>query len=111
MKMPEKHDLLAAILAAKEQGIGAILAFAMAYLRGRYNGGAFTKTVIDATLCAIIALIRTRWPPSRALTGLKRAVSAYNGHCFSATSGNDSIGSLIKRFAAKKAGVEDGRNQ
>ena len=47
--MPEKHDLLAAILAAKEQGIGAILAFAMAYLRGRYNGGAFTKTVIDAT--------------------------------------------------------------
>ena len=39
MKMPEKHDLLAAILAAKEQGIGAILAFAMAYLRGRYNGG------------------------------------------------------------------------
>ena len=50
-----KHDLLAAILAAKEQGIGAILAFAMAYLRGRYNGGAFTKTVIDATMCAIIA--------------------------------------------------------
>ena len=43
MKMPEKHDSLAAILAAKEQGIGAILAFAMAYLRGRYNGGAFTK--------------------------------------------------------------------
>ena len=32
MKMPEKHDLLAAILAAKEQGIGAILVFAMAYL-------------------------------------------------------------------------------
>ena len=28
MKMPEKHDLLAAILAAKEQGIGAILVFA-----------------------------------------------------------------------------------
>ena len=40
--MPEKHDLLAAILAAKEQGIGQ-LAFAMAYLRGRYNGGAFNK--------------------------------------------------------------------
>ena len=53
MKMPEKHDLLAASI--KEQGIGAILAFAMAYLRGRYNGGAFTKTVIDATMCAIIA--------------------------------------------------------
>ena len=50
MKMPEKHDLLAANF-AKEQGIGAILAFAMAYLRGRYIGmGAFTKTVIDATM-------------------------------------------------------------
>ena len=34
MKMPEKHDLLAAILAAKEQGIGQSQ-FAMAYLRGR----------------------------------------------------------------------------
>ena len=29
MKMPENMILLAAILAAKEQGIGAILAFAM----------------------------------------------------------------------------------
>ena len=55
MKMPEKHDLLkAAILAAKEQNIRAILAV-VAYLRGEYNGGAFTKTVIDATMCAIIA--------------------------------------------------------
>ena len=55
MKMPEKHDLLAAILAAKEQEHRSeILAFAMAYLRGRYNGGAFTKT-IDATMYAIIA--------------------------------------------------------
>ena len=49
----EKHDLLAAIL-AKTRHSEAILAFAMAYLRGRYNGGAFTKTVIDA-MCAIIA--------------------------------------------------------
>ena len=42
MKMPEKHDLLAAILAAGT-GIRAILAFAMAYLRGEYNGGRFYK--------------------------------------------------------------------
>ena len=42
------------ILAAKEQGIGAILAFAMAYLRGRYND-AFAKTVINIAMCAIIA--------------------------------------------------------
>ena len=50
MKMPEKHDPLAAILAAKEQGIGAILCvFAMrTFAAGRYNGGAFTKSGIDA---------------------------------------------------------------
>ena len=97
MKMPEKHDLLAAILAAKEQGIEELLAFAMAYLRGRYNGGAFTKTVIDATMCAIIAqFIRTRL---RRLHNLAYITSVFIGYI-----GTDSIGSLIKRFAAKKAG-------
>ena len=40
--------------AAKEQRY-QILAFAMAYLRGRYNGGAFYKNSNDATMCAIIA--------------------------------------------------------
>ena len=57
MKMPEKHDLLAAILAARNRASGQSFAFAMAYLReNKYiNGGAFTKTVIDATMCAIIA--------------------------------------------------------
>ena len=54
MKMLEKYDLLAAILAAKEQGIGAILCVCKCTF-GRYNGGAFTKTVIDAMMCAIIA--------------------------------------------------------
>ena len=50
MKMPEKHDLLAAILAAKEQGIGAILAFAMAYLLAAdIMAVRLQKTVIDAT--------------------------------------------------------------
>ena len=55
MKMPEKHDLLAAILAAKEQGIGQSLRLQWRTFVRRYNGGAFTKTVIDATMCAIIA--------------------------------------------------------
>ena len=55
MKMPEKHDLLAAILAAKEQGIGAIP------LRLQWRTFAADimavclQTVIDATMCAIIA--------------------------------------------------------
>lgn len=55
MRMPYKQDFIAALLAAKEQGIGALLAFMMAYLRGRYNGGAMTKTLIDALMCAMIA--------------------------------------------------------
>ena len=38
MKMPEKHDSLAAILAAKEQGIGAILRLQWRTLRGADNG-------------------------------------------------------------------------
>ena len=53
MKMPEKHDLLMAHSRGKGTEHRGNLAFAMAYLRGRYNGGAFTKTVIDATMCAI----------------------------------------------------------
>ena len=56
MKMPGKHDLLAAILAAKEQGIGANPCVCNGVpSRQISNGGAFTKTVIDATMCAIIA--------------------------------------------------------
>ena len=55
MKMPEKHDLLAAILAAKEQGIGAILYVCNGVPSADSNGKVFTKTVIDATMCAIIA--------------------------------------------------------
>ena len=37
--------------------------------------------------------------------------TAYITSVFIGYIGTDSIGSLIKRFAAKKAGVEDGRNQ
>ena len=54
MKMPEKHDLLAAILAAKEQGIGAISCVCNGVPSWKASR-AFTKTVIDATMCAIIA--------------------------------------------------------
>ena len=54
----EKHDLLAAILAAKEQGIGQSLRLQWrTFLRQIY--GAFIKTVIDATMCAIIALVHS----------------------------------------------------
>ena len=97
---------MAAILAAKEQGTGAILAFAMAYLRGRYNGGAFTKTVIDATMCAIIAqFIRDLFDFAGLSSNLAYIITG-----LSATSVLTRLVRFIKRFAAKKAGVEDGRN-
>ena len=46
MKMPEKTQPVGRHSRSKGTNIRAILAFAMAYLRGRYNGGAFTKTLI-----------------------------------------------------------------
>ena len=95
--------LLAAILAAKEQGIGAILAFAMAYLRGRYNGGAFTKTVIDATMCAIIAgFIRDLLD----FAGLSSNLAYITSVFIPATSVLTRFGSLIKRFKKRVKMVE-----
>ena len=53
--MPEKHDPLAAIPCGKgTKGIGAILAFARR-TAADIMAVRFTKTVIDATMCAIIA--------------------------------------------------------
>ena len=91
----------------KGTGIGAILAFAMAYLRGGYNGGAFTKTVIDATMCAVSPeFIRDLLDFAGLSSNLAYITGVFIGYI-----GTDSIGSLIKRFAAKKAGAEDGKNQ
>ncbi|GAB5803593.1 hypothetical protein JMUB7522_26690 [Staphylococcus aureus] len=55
----------------------------------------------------------------RSLVGFFKQKTAYEMQrslvgsemCIRDSIGTDSIGSLIKRFAAKKAGVEDGRNQ
>ena len=55
MKMPEKHDLLAAILAAKEQGIRQSLRLQWRTFAADIMAVRFTKAVIDATMCAIIA--------------------------------------------------------
>ena len=71
MKMPEKHDLLAAILAAKEQGTGQLL-------RLQWRTAAdirrcvYKKTVIDATMCAIIVSSFVTF--STSLTSSKSAI-------------------------------------
>ena len=54
MKMPEKHDLLYHSRGKGNKASGQSLRLP-AYLRGECNGSAFTKTMIDATMCAIIA--------------------------------------------------------
>ena len=51
--MPEKHDLLAAILGGKEQGISNFLRLQWRTFAADIMA-VFTKTVIDATMCAII---------------------------------------------------------
>ena len=55
MKMPEKYYSLAAILAAKEQGIGAILLSQWRTFAADIMAVRLQKQVIDATMCAIIA--------------------------------------------------------
>lgn len=107
MRMPYKQDFIAALLAAKERGIGAILAFIMAYLRGRYNGGAMAKTLIDAVMCAMIAwFVRDLLDFIGLSSNLAYIASVFIGYI-----GTDSIGNLIKKFAARKAGVDDAGTQ
>ena len=56
MKMPEKHDLLAAILAAKEQGIRGAKSLRLQWRTFAADIIAVRlPAVIDATMCAIIA--------------------------------------------------------
>ena len=94
MKMPEKHDLLAAILAAaKAWGQSLRLqwrTFAADIMAVRL------QTVIDATMCAIIAqFIRDLLDFAGLSSNLAYITSVFIGYI-----GTDSIGSLIKRFAA-----------
>ena len=68
----------------------------------------FTKTAIDATMCAIIAQFIC--DPSR-LRRTKQCNLAYIMSVFIGYIGTDSIGSLIKRFAAKKLEKTEINNQ
>ena len=95
MKMPEKHDLLAAISRQRNKVSGNPC---VSGVPSRDNGGAFTKTVIDATMCAIIAqFIRDLLDFAGLSSNLAYITSVFIGYI-----GTDSIGSLIKRFVAKK---------
>ena len=55
MKMPEKHDSLAAISAAKNKASGQSLRSVRRTFAADIMAVRLQKTVIDATMCAIIA--------------------------------------------------------
>ena len=102
MKMPEKHDLLAP-LSRREQGIRQSLRLQWRTF-GRYNGGAFTKNSNRRN-----DVRHYRWFIRDLLLDFAGLSSnlAYITSVFIGYISTDSIGSLIKRFAAK-GGVEDG---
>ena len=96
MKMPEKHDLLAAILAAKEQGIGATLCLQWRTFAADIIA-CLQKIAIDATMCAIIAqFIRDLLD----FAGLS-SIRLYNERVYHYI-GTDSIGSVKQRLPLKK---------
>ncbi|MBS9438655.1 phage holin, lambda family [Photorhabdus noenieputensis] len=91
------------LLSVKEQGIGAALAGLMAYLRGRYNGGKFWKTIIDAMMCAMIAwFIRDLLVFLNLSTDLAYICSVITGYL-----GTDFFGQLMRGTLRNKAGVSD----
>ena len=94
--MPEKHDLLAAILAAKEQGIGAI-SFAMAYFAADIMAVRLQKQQSTQRCAPLSPSSFVTFSTSPDHSNLAYITSVFIGYI-----GTDLlIGSLIKRFAAK----------
>ena len=98
MKMPEKHDLL---LHSRGKGTrsGQSLRLQWRTFAADIMAVRLQKTAIDATMCAIIAqFIRDLLDSPDWQGNLAYITSVFIGYI-----GTDSIGSLNKRFAAKKA--------
>ena len=105
--MPEKHDLLAAILAQRNKCREASLCLqyvpAADIMAVRLQNSNRRNDVRHYQAQFLSVILH--------FAGLI-VIPAYITSVFIGYIGTDSIGSLIKRFAAaKKAGVEDGRNQ
>ncbi len=91
------------LLSVKEQGLGAALAGLMAYLRGRYNGGKFWKTIIDAMMCALIA-----WFIRDLLVFLNLSTDlAYIGSVIIGYLGTDFFGQWMRGTLNRKAGIKE----
>ncbi|MCG3464151.1 phage holin, lambda family [Xenorhabdus bovienii] len=91
------------LVSIKEQGIGAVLAGTMAFLRGRYHGGGLLRVSIDAFMCAMFA-----WFIRDVLNfmGLNPDL-AYIGSVVIGYLGTDFIGQLLRKAAEKRAGVSN----
>lgn len=75
-----------------------MLAAAMAYLRGRYNGGKFWRVLVDALMCAMLAwFIRDLLD----VIGLKTNL-AYVGSIMIGYLGTDYFGSLLRRLIGNR---------
>lgn len=98
--MSYKKDFFDAFLATKEQSISALLAFAMACLRGFYQGRKALKTLIDAAMCAMIAWFIKDILKIIGLSGdLSYVASVFIGYV-----GTDFINRTIKRKFNNKLG-------
>ena len=97
MKMPEKHDQLAAILAAKEQGIGA-----PQFLQWRTFAADIMACLQNSNRRNDVRHYRLSSLRTFDFAGLSSNL-AYITSVLIGYIGTDSIGSFIKRFAAKKA--------
>lgn len=87
----------------KEQGVGAALAGGMAILRGRYNGGGWKKTSMDAVMCSIFAWFAKDMLNIFEMNNeLVYLLSVFIGYL-----GVDFIGRLLRRAAGNKVGVSD----
>ena len=95
MKMPEKHVHQPAILAAKEQNVGLNPCVCNG-VPSRRIMAVRLKTVIDATMCAIIAWFIRDLLDFAGLSS--RSWAFFPNGVFIGYIGTDSIGSLIKQL-------------
>ena len=110
MRMPDKQpdmwaQIICWLMSVKEQIIGASLAAAMAYLRGKYNGGKLWRILIDAVMCAMIAwFVRDILDFAGMKADLEYIASVFIGYV-----GADYFGNLLRRIIGNKtnAGASD----
>lgn len=112
MKMPHNTPdiwgaFLAWLMSVKEQAIGAALSGVMAYLRSRYNGSKFFRSLTEALMCAMFA-----WFVNDILEFLgANAKWAYLVSVMLGYLGTDYFGQKIRQLADRKTGGDSDEPQ